>query len=341
MSEGIDPAARRRQEAEARRAAERAHELRPTLADFWLREYRPRAAAGYAPRTLDLWDGLWRRHLLPALGDVRLHEITRRHCVLAIDAAEGAGPSAAAKSQRLLQAVLRSAVDRGILDASPAERLPTRSETAPRDRALSDAEIVEMWIGLDEMSAAYEVRQALRLILLTGQRPGEVVGMRWDEIDLPAALWRLPAERMKARRAHTVPLSRQALQIVDELRAVSLSATHALPSRYRVGYRAEHITVDALSDALRRSPPGSRIERLPHFTPHDLRRTCRTGLAALGVDHVVAERVLAHRMPGVAGVYDRHDYVPEMRAALQRWADHVERIVSGEALGNVVEMRGR
>ena len=149
VSEGIDPAARRRQEAEARRAEERAHELRPTLGDFWLREYRPRAAASYAPRTLSLWDGLWRRHLLPTLGDVRLHEITRRHCVLAIDAAESAGPSAAAKAQRLLQAVLRSAVDRGILDASPAERLPTRSETAPRDRALSDAEIVELWIGLD------------------------------------------------------------------------------------------------------------------------------------------------------------------------------------------------
>ena len=61
----------------------------------------------------------------------------------------------------------------------------------------------------------------------------------------------------------------------------------------------------------------------------------------MAIDHVVAERVLGHRMPGVAGIYDRHDYVPEMRAALQRWADHVERIVRGEALGNVVEMRGR
>ena len=83
------------------------------------------------------------------------------------------------------------------------------------------------------------------------------------------------------------------------------------------------------------------LGNLRPFTPHDLRRTCRTGLARLGVDRVVAECVLGHRMPGVAGIYDRHDYVPEMRAALQRWADHVERIVSGEALGNVVEMRGR
>ena len=81
------------------------------------------------------------------------------------------------------------------------------------------------------------------------------------------------------------------------------------------------------------------LGNLRPFTPHDLRRTCRTGLARLGVDHVVAECVLGHRMPGVAGVYDRHDYVPEMRCALQRWADHIDRIVSGEPVWNVVEMR--
>lgn len=90
-----------------------------------------------------------------------------------------------------------------------------------------------------------------------------------------------------------------------------------------------------LTDAVGPSPAP------PLCTPHDLRRTCRAGLAALGVDHVVAERVLAHRLPGVAGVYDRHDYVPEMRAALQRWADHLDRVEGGTPAGNVVEMRGR
>ena len=170
--------------------------------------------------------------------------------------------------------------------------------------------------------------------------------MRWDELDLPAAIWRLPADRMKARRAHAVPLSRQVLGLLDVLRTVGTSTTHVLPGRYRPGSGREApcVVVESLGAALRRDRaerPAGAIAMLDPFTPHDLRRTCRTGLAALGVDHVVAERVLAHQIAGVAGVYDRHDYVPEMRAALQRWADHVDRIVSGEALDNVVEMRGR
>ena len=160
----------------------------------------------------------------------------------------------------------------------------------------------------------------------------------WD--GSPGAFSACPQDERRKNRPKVLPLSRQAAELIAGIPRVHFDSGD---DPVFVGQADEqmqrHVFATWLGNLFTRAP--ELLGNLRPFTPHDLRRTCRTGLARLGVDHVVAECVLGHRMPGVAGIYARHDYVPEMRAALQRWADHVDRIVSGEALDNVVEMRGR
>jgi integrase len=182
-----------------------------------------------------------------------------------------------------------------------------RKIETPRDRTLTTDELTALWRAIDnlpELSRAY-----FRVVLLTGARRNEVRGMAWSELDLDAALWRLPAERNKSARPFEIPLS---APVVETLRKVP-----------RIGPK-----VFAL-DGKRPMAVHQLIERvrgdagLLDVRLHDLRRTLRTGLAELNVSFEVAERVLNHAVPGLQAVYNRHSYAAEKRAALALWAEHV------------------
>jgi integrase len=174
---------------------------------------------------------------------------------------------------------------------------------------------------------------AFRLLLLLGVRKSELVGAAWSEFDLDAGLWNLPATRSKTDSAVTIPLPDLAVRWLNELHIRAAGSPWVFPRR-RTGKRDRgHISPDTLNVALARV-----AHSLPHFVVHDLRRTTRTQLSALGVAPHVAERCLNHKQRGVAGVYDRHDYLEERRAALQRWAAVLEAIDGG---GEVVPLHGR
>jgi len=146
-------------------------------------------------------------------------------------------------------------------------------------------------------------------VLLTGARRNEVRCMAWSELDLDAALWRLPAERNKSARAFELPLL---APVVETLRMLPRLG----PMVFALDGKRP-MNVHKLIDRVR-SDAGLFNVRL-----HDLRRTLRTGLAELGVTFEVAERVLNHAMPGLQAVYNRHSYAAEKRAALALWAEHV------------------
>ena len=153
-------------------------------------------------------------------------------------------------------------------------------------------------------------------------RKGELLGARWTEFDLEGtttlgAVWHLPTSRTKTGAGLDIPLVPAVVDWLNTLRMLSAGSDYVFPKRRRdPRERVPHVGIDTLNAALLRVEHG-----LAHFTLHDLRRTARTHLAALGVRREVAERCLGHSLRGVEGTYDRHDYYPERRAALGQWTN--------------------
>lgn len=155
-----------------------------------------------------------------------------------------------------------------------------------------------------------------KLLLVLGQRRTEVAAARWDEFDLSDKLWVIPRDRMKSGRAHAVPLSGMAIEIIGRL---PRTGAFLFPGRPSGGVEVAISSFGQIkhkTDALNREAG----HELPRWTFHDLRRTCRSGLSRLRIPSEVAEAVLAHVFPGVVGIYDRHSYLDEKRDALERWA---------------------
>lgn len=182
---------------------------------------------------------------------------------------------------------------------------------------------------------------AINLLLALCVRKGELFGARWSEFDLEGDIrtgpvWRLPAERTKTGEGHSIPLVPPVVEWLVALKMLAGESEFVFPKRRRDRrHRVAHVATDTLNVALTRVPHG-----LPHFTVHDLRRTARTHLAALGVRREVAERCLGHKLKGVEGTYDRHDYFKERRQALAQWTQVILEAERGESTVTPIQ-RGR
>jgi integrase len=166
------------------------------------------------------------------------------------------------------------------------------------------------------------LHRAINLLLLTGQRRGELALARWSEIDFDEALWRIPGERTKTGAATTVPLSAWAVEEFKALKREAERSPFVFPleaDRRKVA--DPKLLTRNLARAFEQRFLEIGIKEV--FTLHDLRRTCRTGLAKLKVPPHIAERVLNHAQEKIAGTYDVHEYIDEKREALNRWADHL------------------
>jgi integrase len=196
---------------------------------------------------------------------------------------------------------------------------------ARAERVLSAAEVRWFWQACQSLDPVR--RGALRMLLLCGGRLREVTEMEHAELDLDERLWRIPARRMKTGRAHVVPLTDEMLAVLADVprRAGSPYVfTGAQGGPVSLGSRAK-----AQLEAAMQQAGGAAIDP---WTLHHLRRVMRSGMAALGVSEVVAESCLAHVQKGIVAVYNRHDFLPERRAATERWNAHVLRIVTGGAV---------
>jgi integrase len=211
------------------------------------------------------------------------------------------------------------AMRRGLHDSNPVIGTEKRRERS-RDRVLSDSELSKIWNAL----GANDYDDILRLLLLTGQRAGEIGGLCWSEIDFDEGLISLPAQRTKNGHPHSFPMSkpvRDILKARPQKREFVFGRGRGAFSGWNGGTKGkldEHI-----------AGAGSP---LPHWTIHDLRRTFATGLQRLGVRLEVTEAILNHvggSRAGVTGIYQRHDWATEKRAALDAWAAHVLAAVSG------------
>ena len=210
-----------------------------------------------------------------------------------------------------------------------------RPKETPKTRVLSSDEIKKLWAALDLDNTQIDIyrptKLAIKLILLLGQRPGEISAMRWSEIDESAMVWTIPAERSKNRQENRVPLNHMANKVLEQAKVYSpIDATDFV---FRSSYRPEQaLSRAAMGKAILRhwgkNEMGNEEMGLDApFTPHDLRRTVRTRLAEIGIPDVIAERVLGHKLQGLLAVYNQHPYDLEKRQALAKWEGRLAEIL--------------
>jgi integrase len=260
-----------------------------------------------------------RRDVLPIIGHIPLDELHRRDVTRVIDAKIEDAPITARRVFEDVRAMIRWAVSRGDLDHSPIDGLRGPAISKPRTRTLTDPEIKAVWHDLYELRP--DVGRVVRFCLATGQRVGEVVGLTPSELDLPNAVWNIPAARSKNGHSHCVPLTPIALSIIEEAKALLLSQ---LPNSNAWVFG---ISRNVVSDIIWRYQ--TVAER---FSAHDLRRTALTGMAKLGIAPIVIGHVANHRTTTKAGItlgtYIVHDYSDEKRDALTQWATRLQTIIS-------------
>ena len=246
----------------------------------------------------------------------RLSAITRNHSA-----------HTAAAARRAVSALFKWAMEEGWAKVNPVVGTRKPADPKPRNRVLSDAELVAIWnaCGNDDFG------RIVRLLILTGSRRSEVGGMRWSEIDLDAGTWTLPEERSKNHRAHTITLPAAALALVGTIWLSNRD--HLFGARAERGYTNWDYDRAALDCRLDGAAKPWRL--------HDIRRTVATRMAEIGIPPHIIEAVLNHyggHRAGVAGVYNRSPYEREVKAALARWSEHVSALVEGRDESNVVPL---
>ena len=190
-----------------------------------------------------------------------------------------------------------------------------------RTRWLTRAELAQLLSVMKTAKGwAHENTLTVKLLLMLAVRKSELICARIEEFDLKTAIWHLPADRTKTSAPIDIPLPMQAVAVLRELVRLAGASAWLLPARKMETRMLPHIDTNTINAALAKyiRPLMKESEA---FSPHDFRRTARTHLEALGVTPHVAERCLNHKIKGVAGVYNCHDYFEERRAGLQKWAD--------------------
>jgi integrase len=277
-------------------------------------QFLERHGKNYRPKPRSEAERLLRLHVVGNWGRRKLEEITRADVRAMIARIEA--PVAANRVHSIVRKLFNWAVENDLIVNSPVAGLKAPHAEASRDRVLTDDELRQVWQaaeGLGPLNGA-----VVRLLVLTGQRRNEVAHMQWGELDLEKRLWTLPRERVKNDRRHEVPLSSQAVTIIQALPRIS--------DRFVFSLNAE----SPVNDFGKNKGRLDELSGVSDWVLHDLRRTVASGMARLGIGLSVIEKVLNHvsgSFAGIVGVYQRHEFAEEKRAALQKWAEHVERLV--------------
>lgn len=322
---GRDPMGERKAERTARRKAET--ETFGALAACYLEEHAKRK------KRLRGWQEDERKlqvEVLPVWGSRPATEIRRGdvRALLETIAAERGGVCAN-RTRALVSKVYTFGIEKERVESNPVYGVKRVYAEKPRERVLAEEEIRALWPLFDRLQPT--VAAAWRLILLTAQRPGEVLSMRWRDLERDSRgwWWTLPAELTKTNSAHRVPLSPQALAIIEALRPLTESTGWVLASR------AEGKRLTWLSHSSARLRELSGLE---HFTPHDLRRTAATWLGRSGVRPDTIDQLLNHATGRISRTYNRAGYDTEKRQAVILLGDLVEGVLAGEERSNVVRI---
>ena len=303
--EGRDPAAEKR-EAKRRVVADRVEDL---LESFIAQRLSQNRSAGEISRLL-------RREVGKAWTGRSIHEISKRDVVEVISAIEQRGaPVAANKTLKSIKTFLRWCVGRAVLDQSPAEGVPLPAKEVARDRVLDDQELAQVILAARKIGGPYG--GIVELLALTGQRREEVARLTWEELDLEQRVWTIPKSRTKNAKEHVVHLSEQSMAVLKR-------------ADKRGPFVFSLLGTKPFQEFSRAKPELDQLSGVTGWRLHDLRRTCVSGMARLGVAPHVADKILNHQagtISGVAAVYQRHEFLAERQAALDLWGAHIGQLL--------------
>lgn len=316
LAAGNDPMVERKAERQAQGSTFRA------VAEKWFAHWS-------AGKTRHHADNAWHRlelDIFPAIGDVPVDALTSaqvRDCVKAIEA-RGALDIAKRQLQKCSQ-IMRYAVANDlaqrnpVADVRPSDILPSRKK---RNYSRIDAkDLPQLLRDINAYTGGEHTRLALRLMALTFVRTSELIGARWQEFDVDAKRWNIPPERMKIRTPHIVPLSNQALAVLQKLKAISYDREFVFPSDTR---RPTHMSNNTILYALYRMGYRGRM------TGHGFRGVASTILHEQGWPHAHIELQLAHQeRNAVSAAYNHALYLQQRAKMMQAWADYLDRIAAG------------
>ena len=337
---GYDPAAEkqeRKREAVAKIEAEKNAKTVGDVAD----EYFERMILGRWKHP-NIVRSRIERDIKPSIGKLAVEDVKPAHIDAMLQAIVKRGaPTVANDVLRWTRRMFDFAVKRHLVQYNPAAAFTLADgggQEEARTRWLTREELARLFQGMrDAKGFSIENYLSVKLLLLLAVRKQELVGARIAEFDLDNAVWSLPAERTKTGAPIDIPLSKPAMEALRKLVELACGDDYLLPARKRQERMLPHIHENTLNVALSKVKP--LLTGMENFTIHDMRRTARTHLAALGVEPHIAERCLNHKIDGVEGIYNRHAYFNERREALAKWAAVVEACETPGS--NVVPMTGR
>ncbi|MBK5397451.1 integrase arm-type DNA-binding domain-containing protein [Pseudomonas sp. TH39(2020)] len=324
LANGIDPTAHKQAEKTAQSALAHTFE---ELAREWYAYNSPRWATSTAAKALQYMEA----DILPVIGQRPVKEVTRPELVALVRKVEKRGAlNVAGKIRQWLSQIFRYGLAKGSVESNPATDLDVVAAIAPRTKNHPHVPLSEIPILLDKLDAAncdVMTRIAVRLLLLTGVRPGELRHAPWCEIDLESATWTIPAARMKARRPHVVPLPHQAVTSLLELKEITGSYPIAFPGRNN---RERPQSENTVNKALH------QIGYEGRQTGHGFRHLLSTELNSRGYNRDWIERQLAHGdQDEIRDTYNHAHYLEQRRQMMQAWADSIDALCAGVNVVNI------
>lgn len=318
LAQQIDPKEHRE---EHKRTAELAHSnTLHAVATQWLKIKKSKVTEDYAT---DTWRSL-ELHVFPDLGKLPIHKVT---AIKAIDtikplAAKGSLETVKRLCQRLNE-IVNFAVNSGLTNTNPLSGIASAFQSPRRTNqlTLSPFELPELMQNLSVASIKRTTRCLIEWQLHTMVRPSEAAGTRWDEIDMHKQVWTIPAERMKKRKAHAVPLSIQTMALIEIMRPISGSGEFVFPSDRQP---RTHINSQTANMALKRMGYSQRL------VAHGLRSLASTTLNEQGFDPDIIEAALAHTGKNeVRNAYNRAQYIERRKPMMDWWSQHIEQAATG------------
>jgi integrase len=318
-------------EAEAARAIAREKEAKQQkaltvseLIDLYIEKYAKAHKKSWHKDELTL-----EKDVRPAWGSRPAMEITKLDATKLLQAIVDRGrPGQAQNALESTRKMYNWAIDQGMLETTPFLGVRRPAPKNKKDRALLDKEIRTLWKELDVADMSDEIRRALKLTLVTGQRPGEVVGMHAHEI--VDRWWTIPKEKTKNKKAHRVYLTGLALELIGPLESTDPKTGETKPKGYIFPCphkkKEKPIMEGAMGHTIRSNYEAKKISTAK-FTPHDLRRTAVTHLARLKVPLEWRERVVNHLPKELDATYNLYEYDEEKETALKRWEAELLRIL--------------
>ena len=346
IAKGIDPSL---EAANARLEAQQAakQETLAEVGEWYYQECNagrqtPNARNPKRPSTLRVERPYFDNMILPKLGKLKVRDITRQQVEIFINnLIDNQSPSAGRHCRVILHSIFEFSIWKEIADKNPCKFL-SKPPIKSRDIVISDEYLKTIWetftLPTEGLSVSPSLCYAIKLVMITIQRRGEIAGMQENEIDFETRIWTIPGDRTKNHRTHLVPLSDLAIELIRHAIALKEKpeSRFVFPSPRSSKDNDKSIDGQAITHAFTRA---RTVFKWPDIRIHDLRRTGATNLTSerLRFPRFTVSKVLNHASDTggasvTTGVYDRNEYLPEKRKALDAWANRLTEIVEGQEM---------